>query len=676
MDKIKLNEFLRDISFNTEYSFLEEGKDDKELEKIAKKRGIKLPAKDLAIFKGKYAFTDRTNLNGCSLPKAEVAKSLDTLIGKAIDFDHIRERIVGFWLDAELIKDTIFAYGAFFKENLAEDYEMIKDLMANKNLGISFEAYGVREFKKDNTYDLTDIEWAGGALLINTKPAFPGAGVLEMANKRVLEYASIMTEPKDYIKSPEEKRHEKARMYTNDMQIMMRLADETVCPQCGKQGCPTINSIDFEGLSIDAICPQCNCTMCVNMKPESEIEVELPNTDEEIETPSEDDNEVEGKDRVDYLVVPNDKTTERKDMTPFTFFPPGVKFSNIAYKVEEIDFDIDETIYDHAKVLTTKVRNALPDSQFALVKVVKNKVTGKPRKIRMFPIHDATHVRSALSYLGHPKVQENLRKMGVSVEEVRNKVIKKAKKFNIKVNESANAGKKEEQTMSEVKTGTPSIEKAESLIKNEEEVIVEKAAEVEEVEETKLETEIAEAEKEVKAEEANNLPGTPQPSGKCPPKGQNLPGCAEPGPKDIPSMNTSDAEDAKKCGENSKVKCPTCGSMVDAKCMKKGSEEIQVTKEQLAKARDEGKIIGERRSLLKDYAKDMSDDDILDEVKYENASLKKRVAELEALKTVEKSSVVKEVKKEETLEIGSKDKNKLSEVDDLAKNVRKRAFNL
>lgn len=676
MNKTKLTEFLRDISFNTEYTFLEQGKDDKELAKIAEKRGIKLPAQDLAIFKGKYAFTDRTNLNGCSLPKAEVAKSLDTLVGKAIDFDHIRERIVGFWLDAELIKDTIYAYGAFFKANLAEDYEMIKDLMDKKNLGISFEAYGVREFKNDNTYDLTDIEWAGGALLINTKPAFPGAGVLEMANKRVLELASTLTEPKDYIKSPDEKRREVARFYSEDMNTMMRLAGEITCPQCGAKGCPTINSIDFEEVSIDATCPMCNCNMCVDMKPESEIDVELPETDEEIETPPKPGMpEMESKDRVDYLVTPPGKNNTDLDKLMLHIFPPGVKYSTVAYKVVEVDEDFDELALEQAAPLSTKSRNALPDKDFALVLTVKNKRTGKPRKIRMFPIHDANHVRSALSYLGHAKVQENLRKMGVSVESVRNKVLKRAKKFKIEVKSSAIAGKKEEQTMSEVKTETPSIEKAEDLIKTEGDVI--EQAEVEEVVETKIETEIAEAEEEIKAEadeakckeemegkvtcptcgsvvdakcmkkgteDANNLPGTPTPSGKCLPKGQNLPGCDAPGPKDMPSMNTS--------------------------------EELKAVKEQLAKARAEGKVIGERRSLLKDYAKDMSDDDILDEVKFENASLKKRVAELEALKNVEKSSVVKEVAKEETLEIGSKDKNKLSDVDEFAKNVRKRAFNL
>ena len=199
MDSKELNSFCKDLTFNTEYSFLEEGKDDDELKKIAEASGIAYPSPDLAIFKGKFAFANRTNLNGCALPKAEVKKSLSTLFGKAIDFDHIRTRIVGFWLNPELIGETIYAYGAFFKSNLADDYDLIKKLMANKNLCISFEAYGNREFNKDGTYNLKDICWAGGALLINTKPAFPGADVLELSNKRVLEFASVMTEPTSFI---------------------------------------------------------------------------------------------------------------------------------------------------------------------------------------------------------------------------------------------------------------------------------------------------------------------------------------------------------------------------------------------------------------------------------------------------------------------------------------------
>lgn len=408
-----IEKFLKDISLNTEYRLLEEGKDDQELQRIASKRGVKLPAIDLAIFKGKYAFTDRTNLNGCSLPKAEVVKSLNTLVGKAIDFDHFRERIVGYWLDAELVDDVIYAYGAFFKGNLQDDFDVIKDLMGKNNLGISFEAYGTREFKDNGTYDLKDIEWAGGALLINTKPAFPGAGVLELSNKRMLEFANTMKEPDTYIHNKE----------------AQKVGDKSM-----------------------------------------------------------------------------EKSTET----------PSAKVEDVIKNEEEIKVD--------AKA--------------------------------------------------------------VEVEEIK-------------------------EVVEEVK--------------------------VEDVKEVTVDQAIKEAKEEVAKEEAK-----------------------------------------KDEDEDDMMSCPTCGSKVSAKKIKKcGSEELDglktelaTLKEQVKKARDEGKVIGERRSSLGDYAKDMSDDDVLDAVKYENASLKKRVAELESTKTVEKSSVKEEVK----LEIGSKNKVKEEEVDSLAKRIRNKAF--
>ena len=98
-----------------------------------------------------------------------------------------------------------------------------------------------------------------------------------------------------------------------------------------------------------------------------------------------------------------------------------------------------------------------------------------------------------------------------------------------------------------------------------------------------------------------------------------------------------------------------------------------------AKARDEGKTIGERRSLLGDFAKDMTDNDVLDNTKFENASLKKELADIKAGKVVPVKEVAKVIVKDKTpLEIGSKDKevHNASEIKTLAKNVRKMAFNV
>ena len=110
----KFEVLLKDMSHNTRYSFLEQGSDGDKLQELASKFGVQLPANDLAIFKGTYAYVDRTNLNGCSLPTDEVVKALDTLRGKAVDFDHLRKRVVGYFLDAALEGDEVVCYGIFF----------------------------------------------------------------------------------------------------------------------------------------------------------------------------------------------------------------------------------------------------------------------------------------------------------------------------------------------------------------------------------------------------------------------------------------------------------------------------------------------------------------------------------------------------------------------------------
>jgi len=205
--KNRVEVFLQDMTYNTKFEFLEEGKDKTELMEVAEKRGIQLPAHDLSVFKGRYAYTDRMNLNKCTLPREEVASALGTLNGKAIDFDHYRKNVVGHWIDAELDGDEIIAYGIFFKGNFIEDYETIQELMEKDVLAISMEAWGKRNSNPDGSYSLSDIEFAGGALLIKSKPAAPGSEVLEMAQKgKILEMAKVLTPPTEFIHTGEKQK--------------------------------------------------------------------------------------------------------------------------------------------------------------------------------------------------------------------------------------------------------------------------------------------------------------------------------------------------------------------------------------------------------------------------------------------------------------------------------------
>lgn len=200
-DQVSL--WLEDMTYNAAFRILDEAKDKNELLEVAKANGLVLPAQDIAVFKCTYAYTNRQNLNGCTLPKADVEIALGTLNGKSVDIDHQRKTVIGYWLQGKIAKDEIIAYGAIWKDNFAEDYKLIKEMFDAGNLAVSFEAWGNRTYTNaaKTEYTLSDIEFAGGAILIKTKPAFAGAGVLEMAKERVLELASIMESnvPKEFV---------------------------------------------------------------------------------------------------------------------------------------------------------------------------------------------------------------------------------------------------------------------------------------------------------------------------------------------------------------------------------------------------------------------------------------------------------------------------------------------
>lgn len=288
---MNLEQFLVDLSYESKYIFLEEGKDADELATVAGKRGIKLPAHDLAPFKCIYAFIDRQNLNGCTLPKAEVEKALETLVGKAIDFDHLRKNVVGHWIDAKLEDDKIVAYGVFFKGNFEDDYVMIKDLMEKGILAISFEAYGNKVMKENGGYDLVNIEFSGGALLIKTSPAFPGSEVQELASKqkeKVLEFAKVMTAPKEYFHINKELAFDKKKEYSKepkkwvkehkgtmeesnlifqDLETIHELLTTVPCPYCKEKALGKILMIDLEEYLLRVKCFNCEAIAKVDLTP-------------------------------------------------------------------------------------------------------------------------------------------------------------------------------------------------------------------------------------------------------------------------------------------------------------------------------------------------------------------------------------------------------------------------
>ena len=650
--------FLEDISYNTKYTFLDEGKNKDEMKKIAKKARLVLPCHDLAIFKGTYAYVNRQNKNGCTLLKAEVEKALDTLRGKAVDFDHFRKRIVGHWIDAELVEDEIIAYGVFFKGNFTEDYNDVKKLMENDTLGVSFEAWGDKEMKTADTYNLNAIEFAGGALLMQGEPAFDGAEVLEMAKERVLEFASVMKKPKSFIRSedkkteeekveekveekPAEKKEEakkleeayscscikcghkvdsgdthckdlkcpkcgaqmrraerpgpgqgteelpeESRYYIWDVESILKALREVECPECKEKGMLNIEMIDFTENKVRTKCV-CGAILGVDLTPSVKLQKKARKVKSVSAIKEKEESKIIEKNWLEIF-----ETSESSDDELEEAFMNEVEYDSGKVKLEE-----------EGKQLTYKERQRISDKMFAVVKNMKNKTTEKPRKIRMFPVHDAAHVRNALARL--PQAKATLQKLGVSMDTVKRKILKRARELNMK----------------------------DLLERYEKSTVEEQAKLFQEVVEVNAKLKL---DAEAKVTEVTTL---------------------------TEAATKKDTEMATLQAEFDKVKLEAEDSVAE---IAKRDKEIRDAE------------IAKRKEELGDLAKDMSDDDVMDEDKFKIAKLEKENADLKAEKAVtdkDKKPEKAEEKKEATdLDKGSKDKKKDGEIFATQKRIDEKAW--
>ena len=146
-------------------------------------------------------------------------------------------------------------------------------------------------------------------------------------------------------------------------------------------------------------------------------------------------------------------------------------------KLEEfLDNDYEGGEIEEAKKLTTEQRNALPDSDFALIQEKDGK------KIRRFPINDEAHVRNALARLPQAKdITEEERKSALA------KILKKAKELNME-ELLKKYEKSSEETQAEVKPEeTKTEEKSEVVETKPEEIKAEETKEEPIVEEKKEE---------------------------------------------------------------------------------------------------------------------------------------------------------------------------------------------
>lgn len=454
--------FLNDVAQNSVTEILE-GEEANELIGIAKKRGIILKGNsDLAGFKNIYAITDKANKNKCRLPYEIVEKSLDTIIDKPVDIDHIRKYVVGHYIDKKLDGKKIITYGVFYKSNFDTEWEQAKKLFKEGKLTTSFEIHCPtenREYHKDGTYSLNKMEFAGGGILFKTKPAYPEAVVLELAKQRMddtngiakdLIYASgdlltsnveedslekemeeaelpkevtdcVKKKVKDGTKSTDavkqcwieykkktkanidnlvdkfDRKEEKKDMETLevslnvfDLDLVSRMVSGMECPKCKeseKSGYLYLVGIDFEDKKAFLRCNVCEVKYSADLVLKPKV--------------------VQATEILEDEIIADVEDLEK-------------------FEVELIS-TVEDEIEEEAARLTYEQKQALPDSDFAVIVVVKKKKGEGTRKIRMFPINDAAHVRNALARLGQPKPKATLKSLSVKIDDVYTKVLKKAK---------------------------------------------------------------------------------------------------------------------------------------------------------------------------------------------------------------------------------------------------------
>jgi len=604
MNEKKLNKFLEDMSFSSSLRILETASDSVKLKEICNKKGIVYPSRDLAVFECIYAYTDRVNKNGCLLPKEEVEKSLPTLVGKAVDFDHLRKRVVGTWIDAKLDNDKIIAHGIFFKGNFPEDFDEISELMKDGILAVSFEAWGDREPREDGSYDLTSIEWAGGALLIRTDPAFDGAGVIEMAKKkkdRVLEMAKVMKAPSSFVR---EKTKEEAKLRPYNMDYLWDCISQIENLDGKTTGYFDIMMIDFDNSQVKLRDLTTNGELMIDLSPKITV-----------------------TDKGD-----NPNVAKIHDLSKVAKIEDVGKFIN-EFKGNDRSLEIQlESSFDGPRISHTQ-RTELDDEDFAVVKTVK--VNEVSRKLRLLPIVDLDFVAHAKSKLEESYTDTVLEKLGVD----KSKVIAKINRREIK--------NKMEKLYDKIKKS--------SL----EEVLQEMAT-------ASLKRSLTEAE----LEKAYSLVGLkPGGSGGSDTSLLSIPVKKSAG-NETSLVNAEDLTEEKlKAVITNATELPVTATSsttttitisADASDKDQKISELQAL---LTKANEliskfeksqQAVEIASRREILGDFGKDISDADILNDVKFEMAKKDKRIAELEAASTTTARTTAAKPK---TMVKGSADKD-------------------
>ena len=630
---IEVQEFLTDFEQASQTIILEEGKEKDEIIEIAKAKGINLVKNtDLAGFKTVFMFANKANNNGARAPKQKLLKALPTMIGKPMDIDHVRNLVVGHYIDYRFrSKDNaVIAYGVFYKSNFGKEWEKAKQLLKANKLGTSFEIWCPQNKRKrlsDGTYELTEMEIAGGGLMFKEKPAYEDAKVLEMAKAHINEakdliFASEQYKAEDMIRADyfkEEVLKNKAKLDAEKQAIAdaeaQKRAEELAikCGHCnrdfekpseGEIKCPSCFSIlKSDGvvlyppqiIDFKLSCPQCRVTNWKLIKSREEnSDIKCMSCSKEYTVDFAKPEKNEFLDKINFVYTSRVSCPQCSQGIPISGVS-NAKNHNVSCSKCGLKFSVDTEKIERYKSID-KISELVPEP------VKENDSEGKEEKDQM-------------------------------TEETKNN--EEVKKEEVKV-DTTNKEVEKEETKDKVEN---TEEKAEVETPKEEVVTEEKVETVEKSSENKVE-EVSEVTTQTPPEESKEVVSeTPQDnsSTKKEPEAQDETKVEENISQETLEKATEDLKKLRKLLDRAVAKIV---SMKKTHTLTKASIE-KTTNEELEKVKTDAeakielykanaKTIIERQAELGVYAKDLSEKDILNDDKFARIKAEKENAELKA----------------------------------------------
>jgi hypothetical protein len=215
-----------------------------------------------------------------------------------------------------------------------------------------------------------------------------------MAKTRVLELASHMKAPDSFVRGEKTKSDaelEQSRYYQWDMENISRSLAEVACPGCQEKGMCTLDMVDFKKNKANTTCWNCEAEMAVDLTPA----VTLSKKGRKIKQMKEWSHTQSVGQLVDLL----------KDTS----------VSN-----EQIELSLEAAIKPGPR-LNISSRFELSDDDFAIVMSEKD----SKRKVRILPIHDLGHINLASAVIESDAAHQLLDKLSISKDIVDRKIARK-----------------------------------------------------------------------------------------------------------------------------------------------------------------------------------------------------------------------------------------------------------